>query len=746
MNFFVKMLILFLLLPCGQSLADKINFTKIQGNQRISQETINEIIDFKPGADYSFSNINNMQKELFKTGFFKNINIKIEKNNLIINVIENPIIDFFYIDGVKNNKREDLLYEKLSLGQNKIFSDSILKKDLELIREIYHQSGFFDVKIFPKISQLKNNSINLILDIDRGNKYKINKIFFIGNKKYKSSRLIDIISSSEHGWWKFLSSTTVVDKNRIDYDVNLLKNYYLDRGYYDVQILTSDINLVKSQSYADITFSINSGSKYFFDKTLIIDDEKNLSNEHLERIKSLSNLYTSNYFSRREIKNLLDEIYEYLKLKKIEFIKLNTKILKTDDGKIQLSIIVKKAKSNYVNMIDISGNTITEEKVIRRNLVFAEGDSFLSHKLKKSIDNLKSTGIFKDVTAKISEKNDNLVDLDIKVEEQPTGSISAGIGLGSSGSTVTTGLQERNLFGSGNSLFSNVSLGTEKISGNVNLVQPDFKSTGNQLTTGLFAISTDYSNAGYESSKYGANTSIRYQVYEDIFLSTGLSLDSDTIDTSSKASALYKSREGQYLTLKGSYGIENDKRDSKFLPTSGYRYGFGQAMALPGSDIISFENNVFGSFYKPISDDYIFNVKSGFSSINSIDNNDVKLSSRKFLTQTNLRGFENQGIGPKDGKDHVGGNYSIYGSVSSTFPNPLPDKWNAKSIFFIDSGNVWGVDYNSSLDSDKIRSSTGVSLEWVSPLGPLSFTLAETISSAPGDLEESFSFKIGSSF
>jgi len=746
MNFFVKLLILFLLLPCGQSLADKINFTKIQGNQRISQETINEIIDFKPGTNYSFSNINDMQKKLFKTGFFKNINIKIEKSNLIINVIENPIIDFFYIDGVKNNKREDLLYEKLILGQNKIFSDSILKKDLELIREIYHQSGFFDVKIFPKISQLKNNSINLILDIDRGNKYKINKIFFIGDKKYKSSKLIDIVSSSEHGWWKFLSSTTIVDKNRIDYDVSLLKNYYLDRGYYDVQILTSDINLVRSQSFANITFSINSGTKYFFDKTLIIDDEKNLSDEHLRIIKSLATSYTSNYFSRKAIRNLLDEIYEYFKLKKIEFIMLNTKMLKTDKDKIELSIIIKKTKSNYVNMINVNGNSITEEKVIRRNLEFAEGDSFLSHKLAKSIDNLKSTGIFKDVTANISKKNDNLVDLDIKVEEQPTGSISAGIGIGSSGSTISSGLEERNLFGTGNSLFSNVSLGTEKISGNINLVQPDFKSTGNQLTTGLFAVSTDYTNAGYESSKYGVNTSIRYQVYEDIFLSTGLSLDSDKIDTSSKASALYKSREGQYLTLKGSYGIENDKRDSKFLPTSGYRYGFGQAMALPGSDIISFENNVFGSFYKPISDDYIFNVKSGFSSINSIDNNDVKLSSRKFLTQTNLRGFENQGIGPKDGKDHVGGNYSIYGSVSSTFPNPLPDKWNAKSIFFIDSGNVWGVDYNSSLDSDKIRSSTGVSLEWVSPLGPLSFTLAETISSAPGDLEESFSFKIGSSF
>ena len=746
MNFIVKLLILFLLLPFSESFADKINFTKIQGNQRVSEETINEIINFKPGTDYSFSNINDMQKKLFNTGFFKNINIKIEQNNLIINLIENPIIDFFYIDGVQNKKREELLYDKLSLGQNKIFSETNLKKDLEIIRDIFYVSGFFDIKINPKFSQLENNSINLVLDIDRGNKYKINKIFFIGDKKYKSSRLADVVSSSEHGWWKFLSSTTIVDQNRIDYDVNLLKNYYLDRGFYDVQILTSDINLNKKLSLADITFSINAGSKYFFDKTLIVDDENNLSDEHLKKIKFLSNLYTNDYFSRKEIKNLLDDIYEYLKVKKIEFIKLDTKILKTANGKIQLSIIIKKVKSNYVNMIDVSGNTITEEKVIRRNLTFVEGDSFLNYKLSKSIDNLKSIGIFKNVKTKVKKKNDDLVDIDIEVEEQPTGSISAGIGIGSTGSTISSGLEERNLFGTGNSVFSNISLGTEKISGNINLVQPDFKSTGNQLTTGLFAVSTDFENAGYESSKYGVNSSIKYQVYEDIYLSTGLSLDSDTIDTSSKASALYKSREGQYITFKGSYGIENDKRDSKVLPTSGYKYGFGQAMALPGSDLITIENNIFGSFYKPISDDYIISLKSGLNSINSIDNNDVKLSSRKFLTQTNLRGFENQGTGPKDGKDHIGGNYSMYGSISSTFPNPLPDKWNAKSIFFIDAGNVWGVDYNSSLDSNKIRSSTGVSLEWISPLGPLSFTLAETISSAPGDLEESFSFKIGSSF
>jgi len=175
--------------------------------------------------------------------------------------------------------------------------------------------------------------------------------------------------------------------------------------------------------------------------------------------------------------------------------------------------------------------------------------------------------------------------------------------------------------------------------------------------------------------------------------------------------------------------------------------GFGQGLAIPGSDITYIENNLNGTFYKPIyKDKYIFNFKSGIKSINSIDSEDIKLSDRKFLTNKFLRGFESNGIGPKDNKDHIGGNYAFYSSISSTVPNPLPDSWNASSSLFLDSGNVWGVDYNSELDSSKIRSSYGLSLDWLSPLGPLSFTFAQVLSKAESDLEESFSFKLGSSF
>ena len=327
-----------------------------------------------------------------------------------------------------------------------------------------------------------------------------------------------------------------------------------------------------------------------------------------------------------------------------------------------------------------------------------------------------------------------------------TGSVSAGIGVGSSGSTVSSTIVEKNLFGKGITLDGNVSIGTEKVSGNVGLSLPDFMNTDNTFNYNIFAITTDFTNSGYESKKIGNGLSTQYNVYEDISLRTGFGIDLDKINTNDTASDLYKAREGDYLTYKGFYSISNDKRNSKFQPSKGYRIGFGQGLALPGSDITYIENNLDAAVYHSISNDYILSLKSGLNTINSIGDEDIKLSDRKFLRQSKLRGFESYGVGPKDGSDHIGGNYSAYASLSSTIPNPIPDSWNAKSFIFFDAGNVWGVDFDESLDSNKIRSSAGVSLEWVSPLGPLSITLAENISKADGDLEEGFSFQIGSSF
>lgn len=734
-----------IILPLSTSLADIAKEIKINGNQRITKSTIIDLAEFEPNKNYTIDALDQVQKKIFKTNFFQDVNVKLKNNILIVSVIENPVIDFFYIKGIVNSTREEIIYDEIKLGQNKVFSESILKKDIETIKKIYTDSGFFDVNVSAKISKLENNNLNVVLEIQRSEKYKINRVYFIGSKFFSSSSLYDVVSSSEYGWWKFLSSSTTINQSRIDLDKQLLKNFYLDEGFYDAQITSSDVNFI-SNEYADLTYSINSGKRYIFDQFEIIDNENNLNSKSLEDLKKIIKKETNGNYSRKKINYTRELIYNYLNLNKVEFVQFAIKEKKNNSGKINLKFIFGKSQRNFVNLINVKGNSITDEDVIRRNLTFSEGDTFLRYKLEKSKTNLRNTRIFKDVKTKVTTAGKELVDLEIDVEEQPTGSISAGVGVGTDESTVSTGIQENNLFGKGINVNSILRLGTEKISGNTNLYIPDFKNTGNTLGVGASVVSTDYANAGYESTAVSGSSSISYNVFEDISFTTGIGLERDKIDTNSTASSLYKSREGSYMIYKGFYSIVSDKRDSKVVTTDGYRMGFGQTLAVPGSDVPYIANNVYASYYHPVSKDYILSLKGGANSINGFDNKDVKLSDRKFLSSKKLRGFQSYGIGPKDGKDHVGGNYSAHSSISSTFPNPLPDKWNASSILFVDAGNVWGVDYDSSKDSDKIRSSAGLALDWISPLGPLSFVFAETISSAKGDKEESFSFNIGSTF
>ena len=744
MKFLSNILTVFLLLSSTVFADEKSNY-EILGNKRISDQTILSIIEFKKNKNYKIDDLNNFQKKLYNTNYFSKVSIKINKNKISIVVEENPIIDFFYINGVVNNKREEFFYENLSLGQNKIFSEALLKKDIETIKANYQDAGFFDVSVDTSISKISGNALNVVINVERKEKYKINRIYFIGNKKYKSSTLSDVVSSSEKGWWKFLGSSSLVNKNRINFDKNLLKRFYLNNGFYDVQITSSDINFI-GNNQADITFSINSGDKYVFSKYELLDEEKNKNEKNIKDLKKIISKKLEGNYSQKKLDDINKLLNEYLRNKKIEFVTFFNNVKKTSNQRLDIEFRFVKKPRRYVNLINISGNTITEEKVIRRNLLFSEGDSFLDYKVSKSIDKIKSLRIFKDVKFKTQNSGNEKVDLNISVEEQPTGSVSAGIGVGSSGSTVSSTIVEKNLFGKGITLDGNVSIGTEKVSGNVGLSLPDFMNTDNTFNYNIFAITTDFTNSGYESKKIGNGLSTQYNVYEDISLRTGFGIDLDKINTNDTASDLYKAREGDYLTYKGFYSISNDKRNSKFQPSKGYRIGFGQGLALPGSDITYIENNLDAAVYHSISNDYILSLKSGLNTINSIGDEDIKLSDRKFLRQSKLRGFESYGIGPRDGSDHIGGNYSVYASLSSTIPNPIPDSWNAKSFIFFDAGNIWGVDFDDSLDSNKIRSSAGVSLEWVSPLGPLSITLAENISKADGDLDEGFSFQIGSSF
>jgi outer membrane protein insertion porin family len=742
-------LLLFLLIVnFDKANSDIIKNIVIEGNKRIVNETILEIIDFKKNYNYSNEEINLFQKKLFQTNFFKTINIDFNNNLLKIKVDENPIIDFFSIPGVKNKKRENDIYDAISLGQNKIFSQSLLLNDIQKITEIYQSKGFYNVIVTPKISELSNNRVNVVFDILRNSKINIKNIFFIGEKYFSSSDLSSVVSSSRYGWWKFLSSSGTINENRLEYDKNLLRKFYINEGFYDIQILSTDYEINESDNSADITFSINSGPIYNFGKTSISDESLLLREKDKNNLKKIISDEINGKYSQKKIEKLKENIEKYLEVNNVEFTGFSLEEKKDLNNKITLDISFKKLPRQYVKQIKVTGNSITEESVIRRNLIFAEGDALTKSKLQKSINNLKDTQLFKDVKYNLVtlSDNDENINLNINVEEQPTGSISAGVGIGSSSSSINSGIEEKNLFGKGINLNSSISIGTDKVSGKTNVSIPDYKNSGNTLNSSLYVVSTDLDNAGYESTAVGSASSLQFELFENLSLVGGAEIQRDKISTNSTASSLYKSREGNYMTYKGFYNVIADERNKKFQTTDGHVYKFGQALAVPGSDIPYVENNASASYFSLLKKDFVLNIKGGVSTINAFDNQNVKLSDRKYLSSRRLRGFESYGIGPKDGKDHVGGNYSAYSTIQSTFPNPLPDRWNANSLVFIDAANVWGVDYDSSKDSDKIRSSYGLALDWISPLGPLSFVLAETISSAPGDKEEGFNFQLGSSF
>ena len=418
---------------CNTLFADIFKKIEVKGNNRIDKNVIIEYSSLKTNINYAESDLNEAQKNIYKTGFFSNVTLSIENNILLIQVNENPMISFFYIEGENRKSVLEQFDEFVVLKENKFFDLAKAKQDLEIIKLFYRNTGYYAAKINLITSELDDNKINLVYRIEKGNKTKIKDIFFIGNKKIKSNKLRDVIRSTPHNWWKLLSITNI-NPEIIKRDTDVLKDFYLNEGFFDVQITSYKVELI-DDNFANIIFSIEAGQKYSFGELKIFDQknlfDKNIVNSLQENINKLSKkIYNESQITKFERK--ANKIFTEQKL---DFAYTRIEKVKNNDL-ININVYLLEDVKKFVKNINIYGNEITEEKVIRNQLEFVEGDSFSSRKLKNSINKIKSTGIFKDTKYKITEEDNNLVSVDLSVEEQPTGSISAGAGYGSTGGLI----------------------------------------------------------------------------------------------------------------------------------------------------------------------------------------------------------------------------------------------------------------------------------------------------------------------
>ena len=739
-------IILFLLILTSYSFAN-IKEVKIFGNKRVSSNTIEALVDKKNTQIDTFY-INNLTRIIYNTEFFSNVKITYDNNILNISVEENPIINFFYINGITGDDL-DAVNKIVSLKENNIFSVSKLKKDLEDVKDLFKSSGYYFVVVEPEVIKIDDNQINLILNINKKDISKIKNIYFIGEKYFSSGQLLDIISSAEDSWWSFFSKSSL-NEDRVEYDKKLLKSFYKSKGFYDVQIESVLANLDNKNNFT-LTYSINSGKKYTFGNIEIKTEASIFKESNISDIKNISEkIIKGKMYSTPAILTIEKQVNTYLEDNKYANIEIDIEEIKKSDEKIDLILKLNSLKKTLIGKINVYGNSITEEKVVRDSLIISEGDILNISKIKKSIDNIDSKNFFKKTDYKITDSDlqKNSKDLNLYVKEQPTGSLSAGIGYGSSGGLLEGSINERNFLGKGIDLNFTGRLASEKVSGVFSYIDPNFMNSEKELANYFFSETDDYSNAGYKSKRIGDRLGTRYEIFEDIYLRPFGILQFDKLETNSNASSLLRSRDGNFTTTTLGFNLLADFRNSKNLPTSGSLSFFDQSYATLISDVPTIQTSVGSTFYQElINEKFIGSAKLKLSNVTAFDNKDIKLSDRLFASASDLRGFEARGVGPIDSGSHVGGNYLAVLNLKSTFPNPIPDILRPKSYLFYDIGNIWGVDYSDVVsESSNLRTSTGIALDVVTPIGPLSFTYSIPLSKASTDKEQRFLFNLGSSF
>ena len=742
-NIFKILIIFFSLIISSES--KNFNNIIINGNERISDETILVFSEIDNVEFLDENSINLILKKLYQSGFFNDVTINLVNKDLIIEVSERPIIQSVLLEGVKKKKSEEEIYKILSLKDRSSFNTNSVKKDEIKILNYLKGEGYYFSTVVSSIQELKNNKLDLYYKIDLGSKSKISKISFIGDKKFKDNTLRRIIVSEEYKFWKIISGKKFLNENLINFDKRLLDNFYKNKGFYNAIIESSFANYLGNDEF-ELIYNISSGKKYYFND-LILKLPLDYDDENFDKLKSMfSNLKGKNY-SLTSIDEILKEIDKIVLNKQYEFLK-STVNEEINDNLINLTFNIEESEKFYVEKINIFGNNITQEEVIRNSFSVDEGDAFNELLHTRTINNLKSLNFFKNIKSDVingtleSQKIINLT-----FEEKATGEISAGAGIGTNGGTVAFSVSENNFLGRGIEFGTNLSVSGEEVKGMISLNNPNYQGSNRSLNFSAESTVVDrINNYGYETTKTGFRLGSGFEYYDNLYLNTGISTYVERLKTDNTASASLKKQKGTFFDTFFNYTFTYDVRNQRYQPTEGFVSRFTQNVPLLSKNY-SLTNTYDFKIYNEWLNENIASYGFYMSGTRSIAGKDVKLSERLFIPSKKLRGFEAGRIGPKDGKDYIGGNYIMAFNAATTMPQIFPNFESANFSLFFDAANVWGIDYNDTIgDGSKIRSSIGLAVDLFTPIGPLNFSISEPITKGKNDITEFFRFNLGATF
>ena len=738
------LLIIFYLLFTTSLRAEIVKEINVEGNQRVSSETIRMFTGVSINDDVSENDLNQILKKLYNTNFFDLVFVKIINNSLQIRVKENPIIQNINYDGIKSSKILEGLRKNTILKSRSSFNEVLLEKDKKKIKNFLRDKGYYfsQIEIFQE--DLEDNKINLFYNITLGEKSKIAKISFIGNKIFKDKKLKGVILSEEYKPWKFLSRKKYLNEGLINYDERLLKNFYLNKGYYNVVVNSSFAKMTDDQSF-ELIFNIDANSKIFFGE-LKVDIPNDFAKTNYQEVENFFKDLENEPYSINRIEDIVEKIELITINEQYESIKatIDEKIV---SNKININFKIEETEKFFIERINIFGNNVTRESVIRNQIEIDEGDPFNQILYAKTLNNIKALNFFESVNGEILDGNEfNTKIINIIITEKPTGEIFAGVGTGTDGSNFSFGVKENNYLGRGVKVDSNLNVSDERIKGKFIVSNPNYKNSDKNLDLSLEATSIDrLGTSGYKSNVTGFGIGTNFEYLDDLRFGISSRNTIEKISVDSSASARQKKQDGNYFDSFIGLDFFYDKRNQKYQTTSGFFSNYSVNMPII-SDTNTLTNNYNYKIFKELYENNVSTFSLLFKSANSLTGDDVKLSERLYIPGRKLRGFESGKIGPKDGSDYIGGNYVSSINATTTVPKILENVQSVDIVMFADAANIWGVDYDSSLDNSGIRSSVGIGLDWLTPVGPLTFSFAQPITKEPTDIEETFRFNIGTSF
>jgi outer membrane protein insertion porin family len=730
---------------------------RIEGTQRIEPDTVRSYLLVQPGDPFNDERIDRSLKGLFATGLFADVTLRRDGDTLVVRVVENPIINRIAFEG--NSKFDDkALSEELQLRPRVVYTRNKVQADVKRLLDVYRRSGRFAATVDPKVIPLDQNRVDLVFEIDEGPVTGISSINFVGNKRYSGSRLLEVIQTKESRWYRFLSTSDSYDPDRITFDRELLRKYYLSQGYADFRVISAVAELTPARDGFFVTYTIEEGERYRFGKIDVHSQIKDLDPAVLTPLVTATE---GEWYNAEEVEKTITQLTEALGNRGFAFVDIRPNIARDRDARtVGVTFEVQEGPRVFVERIDIVGNVRTLDTVIRREFRLVEGDAFNTSKMRRSQQRIRNLSFFKkvDVTNAQGSAPDRTV-VTVQVEEQSTGELSLGAGFSTTdGPLGNISLRERNLLGRGQDLRASFTLSARAQQVDLSFTEPYF--LGRNMAAGFDLFQIDQKNqlnAVFDQFTVGGALRLGYQISENLRQTLNYTVRTDRItNVASTASLFIQEQSGARLTSSVGQVLLYDRRDSTVDPTAGYFVSFGVDFAGLGGDVDYVRGKIASTYYYSIAPEWLLSVGGETGSIRGVGQ-PVRIEDRYFIGGDDLRGFATAGIGPRDvtTQDALGANTYYTGTVTLGFPLGLPQELGVSGRVFTDVGSAFGIDEGATTfngqtsaisSSAALRVAAGTGVSWRSPLGPIRLDIAVPIKKEQFDKREFFRVGFGTRF